>query len=165
MKFPSELFDELQPEKWRVDRIVSGGQTGVDRAALDVAIELELPHGGWCPRGRKAEDGLIPPIYELTELPSDFYADRSRKNVDDSDGTLILYGGKLEGGTHLTARYALSIGKPCHRVRLFGRPSFLACGDWLRRHDIRTLNIAGPRASKEPKIYESAKRFLLQLFG
>lgn len=165
MKRPRELFDVLQPERWRVERIVSGGQTGVDRAALDAAIELAIPHGGWCPRGRKAEDGCIPTIYDLAELDSDFYADRSRRNVDDTDGTMILFQGKLEGGTLLTARYAAGVGKPCHRVRLDGRPSFMACGDWLSQNEIRTLNIAGPRSSKDPAVYDRAKLFLLQLFG
>jgi predicted Rossmann fold nucleotide-binding protein DprA/Smf involved in DNA uptake len=159
------LFNHDEVRRIPVDRIISGGQTGVDRAALDAAIELSIPHGGSCPRGRKAEDGAIPEIYQLTELESENYADRTRQNVFDSDGTLILYGDRLEGGTLLTARFAASVGKPCHRVRLAGKPSLRSCLEWISRNEIHVLNIAGPRASKEPASYEKSLKFLRRLFG
>jgi Circularly permutated YpsA SLOG family len=156
---------EIVPGEFRIERIVSGGQTGVDRAALDIAIELDIPHGGWCPRGRRAEDGVIPVHYQVQEHPSEHYADRTRQNVIDSDGTLILYGNRLEGGTLMTARYAEEQGKAVFRVRLSGRVSYIACIEWLEAKKIRVLNIAGPRASKDRQIYEKSLRFLRQLLG
>ena len=89
-----------------VERIVSGGQSGVDRAALDVARELGYPTGGWCPKGRRAEDGPIDDGYPLIETPSDRYVQRTRWNVRDSDGTLILLRGAAEGGTRITIEFA-----------------------------------------------------------
>ena len=86
-----------------LDKIISGGQTGVDRAALDVALALGLAVGGGCPKGRRAEDGIIPDRYPLTETPEPNYEARTRRNVEDADGTLILNRGKLDGGTALTA--------------------------------------------------------------
>lgn len=161
----SKKRNDLLPREFRIERIVSGGQTGVDRAALDVAIELDIPHGGCCPRGRRAEDGIIPKEYQMQESDSEQYADRTRQNVLDSDGTLILYGDRLEGGTLLTARFADGQGKANHRVRLSGRISFVACIEWLADQNIRILNVAGPRASKDPEIYSKAKSFLKQLLG
>ena len=161
----SKGVPDILPREFRIERIVSGGQTGVDRAALDVAIELDIPHGGWCPRGRRAEDGVIADCYQLREFPSDYYADRTRQNVLDSDGTLILYGNRLEGGSLLTAKFAEAQGKAVHRVRLSGRVSYVACIEWLANESIRVLNIAGPRASKDPHIYAKSLRFLRQLLG
>ena len=94
-------------------KIISGGQTGVDRAALDVAKALAIPCGGWCPRGRKAEDGIIDARYNLQETPSQNYAQRTEWNVRDADATLIIYQQPLEGGTLLTKEYAEKKGKPC----------------------------------------------------
>ncbi|MDZ4852216.1 MAG: putative molybdenum carrier protein [Pirellulaceae bacterium] len=153
------------PREFRIERLISGGQTGVDRAALDVAIELAIPHGGWCPRGRRAEDGVIPDRYQLQEWLSENYADRTRQNVLDSNGTLILYGNRLEGGSLLTANFAEQNGIANFRVRLSGRVSFVACIEWLVEANIRILNVAGPRASKDPNIYDKSKRFLRQLLG
>src|SRR5947209_13063019 len=95
-----------------VAKIVSGGQTGVDRAALDVALELGLPCGGWCPRGRRAEDGPLPARYPLTETSWEGYPQRTRWNVRDSDGTLILTRGQPDRGTALTIKLAQRLGKP-----------------------------------------------------
>jgi hypothetical protein len=156
---------KLLPIEHRIERIVSGGQTGVDRAALDAAIELDIPHGGWCPRGRRAEDGIIPACYHLQELASEDYADRTRRNVLDSDATLVLYGQRLEGGTLLTVKFAEEHNKAVHRVRLNGRVSYIACIEWLAAEKIRVLNVAGPRASKDPNIYAKSLHFLRQLFG
>src|SRR5947209_12411896 len=93
-------------------KIVSGGQTGVDRAALDVALELGLPCGGWCPKGRLAEDGVVPDRYPLDEAPTASYPERTRLNVRDSDATLVLSWGAPQGGTLLTVRACQGQGKP-----------------------------------------------------
>jgi len=138
-------------------RIVSGGQTGVDRAALDAAIELGIPHGGWCPKDRMAEDGRIPLKYRLKEAFSPDYAARTRLNVRDADGTLILYREPLEGGTALTWRFAVETGKPVLLVELGFPPVLEAFLLWLRENSIRTLNIAGPRESQRPGISREAK--------
>ena len=146
-------------------RIISGGQTGVDRAALDWAIALGVPHGGWCPRGRRAEDGPLDAKYLLQELDSPNYADRTRRNVEDSDATLILYGRKLEGGTLLTARHAESVGKPLCKVRLHGPRPIRRVREWLDEVRPQSLNIAGPRGSTNPRIYSLALAYLHELFG
>ena len=101
-----------------ITTIVSGGQTGVDRAALDWALSRGLAIAGWCPSGRKAEDGCLDPQYLLKETPSSGYTQRTRWNVRDSDGTLILVRGKLEGGTALTARIAEELGRPLLIIHL-----------------------------------------------
>jgi hypothetical protein len=145
-----------------VRRIVSGGQTGVDRAALDVAIELGLAHGGWCPLGRKAEDGPIDVRYNLRETSSPKYHVRTRRNVLDSDGTLILYRGELTGGTELTLKYAREHGGPCRAVDL-GEVNLAAVRRWLVDHAIATLNVAGPRESTAPGVYEEARKTLLAI--
>ncbi len=145
-------------------KIVSGGQTGVDRAALDVAAEAGLVRGGWCPRGRLAEDGPIAASYPLEETPSSRYAQRTHWNVRDSDGTLILSSGPLSGGTALTARAAQQQGKPVHVVDLETGRDVGATIAWLAAEQIDTLNVAGPRASGSPGIYERARVFLLGLF-
>ena len=144
---------------------MSGGQTGVDRAALDVAISLGIEHGGWCPLGRIAEDGPIPDFYHLREHPSPKYSDRTKCNVIDSDATLILYGSNLEGGTFKTFRHAETLGKPCLKIRLTHRGRFERVREWLVHHHVLTLNVAGPRASKEPVIYQRAFDYLVELFS
>ena len=146
-------------------RIVSGGQTGVDRAALDVAITLEIPHGGWCPLGRLAEDGPIPDYYLLQEHPSPKYSDRTKRNVQDSDATLVLYRANLEGGTFKTLHYAQSIGKPCLKVNLTHPGRIERVREWLVDNRVQTLNVAGPRASKEPEMYQRSVDFLQKLLG
>ena len=143
-----------------VNEVVSGGQTGVDRAALDVAQELGIPCGGWCPQGRRAEDGIIPDRYPLQETPGKNYNIRTEKNVRDSDATLILNLGPLEGGTALTVEIAKRLHRPCLVVELEKAPDPAAVREWLRNHQIRKLNIAGPRESKWPGIQKSAAAFL-----
>jgi predicted Rossmann-fold nucleotide-binding protein len=139
-----------------LEKIISGGQTGVDRAALDVALELGVPCGGWCPKGRKAEDGCIPDRYPLQETPFPDYKVRTEWNVKDSDGTLILTSGKPTGGTALTITLAEKYAKP-NLILVFSETSTpAAVRQWLSRHNIRTLNVAGPRESEEPRIYEKA---------
>ena len=142
-------------------KIVSGGQTGVDRGALDAALAAGLPCGGWCPAGRKAEDGVIDDRYPLLELPGSSYRERTRQNVIDSDGTLIIYFGELSGGTRETLRF-------CER---FQKPALVADGSLMdiaamaaqaaaftKAHAIAVLNVAGPRESTHPGAYAFAKR-------
>ena len=146
-------------------RIVSGGQTGVDRAALDVALALTIPCGGWCPKDRRAEDGPLPSRYPLKETPSAEYEQRTEWNVRDSDGTLILTRGEPTGGTAMTVGFAKRHGKPCLIVDLDRRPSSPAICRWITAQGIRTLNVAGPRDSKSPGIHEAAATFLRRLLG
>ncbi len=151
--------------------IVSGGQTGVDRAALDAAIKLGIEHGGWCPRGRMAEDGWIPEEYNLCETDSGNYARRTEKNVLDSDGTLIFYRGKLGGGTLLTANLADRHGRPLLKVDL--DESSLEkvqrvrdqVFEWMNANRVAKLNVAGPRESQSPGIWQEVFELLKQVFG
>lgn len=148
-----------------VDEIVSGGQTGVDRAALDVAIFLEIPHGGWCPKDRIAEDGTIPLHYNLRETDSRDYAVRTERNVVDSDGTLILYDGTLSGGTKLTMHLAKKFQRPYLLVDLTETPAPGTVQKWIEKHGLRRLNVAGPRETTSPGITALATHFLLRVFG
>ena len=138
--------------------IISGGQTGVDRAALDACIEQGFPCGGWCPSGRKAEDGTISEEYPLTEIINGNYDDRTRKNIIDSDATLIIYQGTLTGGTLLTFNYGTEMGKP---LFLFKAESFFIEEQlkqlltFLKSNNIKTLNVAGPRASQWKEAYQT----------
>jgi hypothetical protein len=147
-----------------VQRIVSGGQTGVDRAALDAAISLNIEHGGWCPRGRLAEDGVIPSRYQLRETEATEYAVRTEQNVVDSDGTLLLYKERLQRGTLLTYRMAQKHTRPALRVRLDRPLDVPAIQRWLVDNKIRTVNIAGPRASSCPGIEQETLRLLTRVF-
>ncbi len=143
-----------------IRKVVSGGQTGVDRAALNVALRLGIPCGGWCPRGRLAEDGRIPKRYPLKETPDREYAQRTEWNVRDSDGTLVLTWGPPTDGTAFTVAMARMHQKPCLVLDLFQVTEMRAVHDWIRQNRVRTLNVAGPRASKCPGIYEDAASFL-----
>jgi hypothetical protein len=139
-----------------VTRVVSGGQTGVDRAALDAALALGIPCGGWCPRGRRAEDGRIDRRYPLQETPSRDYAERTERNVRDSDGTLILSRGAPRSGTALTLEVARRLGRPVRVLDLAGIRDTEAVRDWLAREVIHVLNVAGPRESAAPGIHAEA---------
>ena len=145
-------------------KIVSGGQTGVDRAALDSALEHGLPIGGWCPKNRKALDGAIHDKYPLQETESSDYSVRTEWNIRDSDGTLILNTGKLTGGTKLTYRLVVEKDKPVFIVQLDEPYEVEDTLVWLREHKIATLNIAGPRESSQFSIYELARGYLTKLF-
>lgn len=145
----------------RVFRIVSGGQTGVDRGALDAALQAGVPCGGWCPAGCIAEDGVIDGRYGLVPLAQGGYADRTRRNAADSDATLILYFGELEGGTALTADCCKALGKPLLLIDATQVPPAEAARQarsFIDRHAVERLNIAGPRASKTPTAYAYASR-------
>lgn len=144
--------------------VVSGGQTGVDRAALDVALEVGLPCGGWCPQDRQAEDGPLDARYPLKETPLRDYAQRTEWNVRDSDGTLILHQGELTGGTAQTADIAVRLGKPSLALDLTMAPDVSAVLAWVKVHGIRVLNVAGPRESKTSGVYLQASAFLHRLF-
>ena len=152
-----------------IRRIISGAQTGADRAALDAALDAGVRVGGWVPKGRMAEDGRIPEHYPgLRETPADDYETRTRWNVRDSDATLILSHGPLTGGSKLTETIARSTGKPVFHLDLTGvsaSEAVTAIRAWLSRLDGDTLNVAGPRATGDPAIYEEARetvRLLLQ---
>ncbi|MGI9471607.1 MAG: putative molybdenum carrier protein [Rubripirellula sp.] len=145
-------------------RIVSGGQTGVDRAALDVALAMGLQHGGWCPSGRLAEDGQVPPHYELRETDSTEYPVRTERNVIDSDATLILYEGKLKGGTLLTRRICKRLDKPFLSHAIDRKPVD-EVRRWLATTRPMNLNVAGPRESTCPGIFHRSMGFLLRVLG
>ena len=144
-------------------KIISGGQTGVDRGALDAAIDMNLPHGGWCPKGRLAEDGQIPPRYRMRETESPEYHVRTEQNVLEGDATLILCHGTPTGGTALTLRLAGQHGKPHLLVDLDDPITPEEAADWLNSNAIKTLNVAGPRESQTPGIAAEATAFLRAL--
>ena len=149
----------------RPNRIVSGGQTGVDQAALATAIELDIPHGGWCPLGRRSESGTIPLQYQLEEMPTRDYAARTRQNIIDSDGTLIVYSDQLSGGTLLTQQYANELDRPLFLLDLAKPPAYLSPRGWLDRHCIAVLNVAGPRESTTRGIFADTMRTLRVIFS
>jgi hypothetical protein len=145
-------------------RVVSGGQTGVDRATLDVALELGLHCGGWCPKGRRAEDGALDPRYPLIETPLEDYWQRTEWNVRDSEGTLVLTRGAPTEGTAFTVEIAKKLGKPYLVLDLNEAPKESAVTAWATAHNVRILNVAGPRESKCPGIYAQAAQFLRTVF-
>ncbi len=145
--------------------IVSGGQTGVDRGALDAAIQLGYDHGGWCPKGRLAEDGSVPSRYALQENNSRDYAVRTEQNVVDSDATLIFYLRKLSGGTLLTFRLAKQHEKPYMLVRLDKPWDCQAVKTWMHRIRPERLNVAGPRESSNPGVQELSRLATLRVLG
>jgi hypothetical protein len=139
-----------------ISKIISGGQTGADRAALDVAIKLNIPHGEWVPKGRLAEDGPIPSKYKLQEMPTESYSARTEQNVIDSDGTLIIARGKLTGGSDYTRKMTLKhhkqlLGIDLNLTNHYDAASLIA--SWIRMQRVEILNVAGPRASKDSEIY------------
>jgi hypothetical protein len=138
-------------------KIISGGQTGVDQGALDAAIKYSFPYGGWIPKGRLTENGPLPDEYTLKEMPTKSYPDRTEKNVLASDGTVIITHGKFTGGSALTKKLAKKHKLPCLHINLNETPAFLAASEinaWINENNIEILNVAGSRASKDPKIYE-----------
>ncbi len=153
---PLQPFRSPFPESRRLcERIVSGGQAGADRGALDFAIKHGYIHGGWAPHGRLAEDGVIPVKYQLTEMAEGGYRQRTRRNVVDSDATLIINLGELDGGTLATQVFAEKSSKPYLVVQAdpgISEGMVDSVIAWLRQHDVKILNVAGPRESKRPGI-------------
>jgi hypothetical protein len=146
-----------------IKKIISGGQTGADQAAIDIAIKLGIPYGGWLPRGRKTEKGPLPDKYQLQELRDSSYSKRTEKNVIASDGTLIISHGKLTGGSELTRKTADKNDRPCLHIDLDKTIAFKAgqqIKSWIETHKIEVLNIAGPRESNDPKIYKAVGKVL-----
>ena len=142
-------------------RIISGGQTGADRAALDLALRHGIPHGGWCPKGRKAEDGVIPARYQLKEHQSDEYIGRTEQNVIDSDGTVIFsVESEVSGGTLKAAEFAKKHNKPVLQIQAGNAGAGALLGRFIEQHRIQVLNVAGPRASEEPRIGAFVTRVL-----
>ena len=152
-----------------VHTLVSGGQTGADRAAFDVGLQHGLRVRGWVPQGRWAEDGPVPERYpNLIETESRDPAERTARNVRDSEGTLLLSHGPLFGGSLLTAKKASEIGRPLLHLdldRLSLDQALQQLRPWLAEQGIQSLNIAGPRASDDPAIYDATHRLLEALFA
>ncbi len=149
----------------KLSKIVSGAQTGVDRAALDVALALGFPCGGWVPKGRRAEDGRIPVGYPMRETGGRGYPERTLLNVRDSDATLILTCGEPTGGTALTLEYALNLERPHRVVDLLGATTPAEVKEWIEEKEVVVLNVAGPRESTSPGIYDRAADFLKELLS
>jgi len=151
----------------KIEKIVSGGQTGADRAALDFAIDCQIPYGGWVPKGRKTEDGTLPAKYQLQEMPTPEYSKRTEKNVLDADGTVIVSHGFLTGGSALTREFAIQHNKPWIHIdlkELSLEEASKALAGWLKDNAIRVLNVAGPKAGKDPRIYEATLSLLKKVF-
>ncbi|MFC1579495.1 YpsA SLOG family protein [Thermodesulfobacteriota bacterium] len=150
-----------------IEKIISGGHTGADTAALDVAIELGIPFGGWIPKGRRAEEGPKPNKYKLHEMPTDSNPKSTEQNVIDSDGTLIVSHGKLTGGSAYSLKMAREHNRPCLHIDLNQTRAFIASAkinNWIYQHEVEVLYVAGPRASKDPAIYESTVKLLKAVF-
>ena len=149
-------------------KIISGGQTGADQAALDVAMDFGMTYGGWVPKGRKTENGKLPEKYANVQESSSYrYADRTIKNVVESDGTLILSNGPLTGGSKLTASIAEQYGRPFLHVDLSESSRFNAAHtiyNWIIDKQVGVLNVAGPRASSDPGIYQVVYDVLYAVF-
>lgn len=153
----------------RVREVWSGGQTGVDRAALDAARHCGIATRGWIPRGRLAEDGAVPDRYEgLRETPTADYAERTTWNVRDTDATLVIHRGPLEGGSAFTRDEAERLRKPVLTVDLAvldPTAAAAAARAWLGTVPGRRLNVAGPRSSRDPAIHGDARRLLIALLS
>jgi len=150
-----------------LEKFISGGQTGADRAALDVAIRHGFPHGGWCPKGRSAEDGRIGGQYRLFETPSANYLQRTEWNVRDTEGTIVLGLSKdATGGSLRTINFARKHKKLCLRISPFsaGYQPALALQRFVAEHGIKHLNIAGSRESKEPGVWKWTYQLLEEAF-
>jgi hypothetical protein len=146
-----------------IRKIISGGQTGADQAALDAAIKLDIPHGGWIPKGRLTENGPLPDKYKLTEMPGSGYTLRTEQNVIDSNGTLIISHGQLSEGSEYTRKMAIKHHRPWLHIDLNKTPAFKAATQvcsWIDENAIEILNVAGPRASKDDQIYPAVLKLI-----
>jgi len=148
-----------------ITKIISGGQTGADISALDAAIELNIPHGGWIPKGRKTEAGPLPDRYQLQEMPTGSYTKRTEQNVVDSDGTAIFFHGSLSGSSLRTFEYSKKHNKPSLHLdmtKLSVDEAVREILHWIEENKIHVLNIAGPRGSKDPEIYVVVKEVMIK---
>ena len=144
-------------------KIISGGQTGVDRAALDVALRHGIECGGWCPAGRLDEFGKIPDHYPIQELPGGGFTERTLQNVKDSDGTVVVYCDHLRGGTAQTVNFCLELKRPHELIdgsKLSAEGAAKLIGDFVRKNKIDILNVAGPRQTEWPEGYDYASRVM-----
>jgi hypothetical protein len=151
-----------------VKKIVSGGQTGADRAALDFAIKQNIPHGGWVPKYRAAEDGKIPDVYQLQEMATYSYSRRTEQNVIDSDGTVIISHGRLTGGSAFAAKMAKKHGRPelhLNMEKLAVDKAGRRLQQWIDDNNISVLNVAGPRQSSDQAIYAVTMKVLEAVIG
>ena len=149
-------------------KIVSGGQTGVDQGALAAALAAGADCGGWCPEGRLSEEGPIPAMYPVVELPGAGYRERTLRNVLDSDGTAIIHDGELEGGTRLTWVYCNQHGRPGVLIdasALSHDQAVAALVEFITGNDLKVLNVAGPRASKWPGAFACTRELLIAALG
>jgi hypothetical protein len=150
-----------------IKKIISGGQTGADQGALDAAIKLGIPHGGWIPKGRLTEKGPLPDKYDLTEMPDTSYALRTEQNVIDSDGTLIISHGELSEGSDYTRKMAIKHHRPWLHINLNKTPAFKATNlisSWIKENTIEILNVAGSRESKDNLIYQDVSKIIESVY-
>ena len=143
-----------------IEKIISGGQTGVDRASLDAALEAGIEIGGWCPAGRDAEDGPIAEKYPLQTTDHLDHTVRTENNVRDSDGTLAIYRQHLQGGTAYAVEMARHLGRPVLAIDIDSPPPISTVVDWVNEHQLRVIHIGGERESTSPGIYTQAKSFV-----
>ncbi len=170
----------LKKQPLAVERIISGGQTGADRGGLDAAMTLGIPHGGWCPKGRRAEDGAVPARYQLRETNTADYPKRTRRNIAEADATIVFVLSLKAAGpaSRLTINEAQAMYKPVMLAELAGMlsgaPETRAAHErltvrdiqkWCRQHDVKTLNVAGSRESKVPGLQRAVRDILVRAIG
>ncbi|WP_163337228.1 putative molybdenum carrier protein [Desulfopila sp. IMCC35008] len=151
-----------------IKKIISGGQSGADQAALDAAIAKGCPYGGWLPKGRKTENGPLPLRYIMSEMGSGDYRKRTEKNVLDSDGTLIVSHGELTGGSLLTRIFAGKHKRPCLHIDCLSGSDERRLAEvleWLRENRVEVLNVAGPRRSGDPVIYQAVRELIEEVLS
>lgn len=153
-------------KKLEIEKIISGGQTGADQAALDFAIERKIPHGGWIPKGRLTERGHLSQKYQLKETNSSSYEERTKRNVLEADATVIFCYDQLFGGSLLTLLIAQNRQRIVKVIEIRSKePPASEVRRWLIENQVRVLNVAGPRASMTPQIYDAVIGYLNELFG
>jgi hypothetical protein len=150
-------------EKIMIKKIISGGRIGADQAALDVAIKMGIPHGGWIQKGRKTQRGILPEKYQLKEMPVAGFKERIEQNIIDSDGTVIISHGNLTGGSDYGQEMAKKHNRPCLHIDLNETPLSIVPSEintWIIENNIEILNVTGSRASEDPKIYKDTMNII-----